>query len=216
MYLGALILLYRQLLVATTQSQQICSTGKIPFFANEEARRFRDECTLASQQIARLLGLISFDGTLTKRCWIVIYWSFTAATILLFSATTKIVDGQSEGVDCDLAYAKDCLAKLDLCRTFEPLAARYLQTLRPIYDALRQVHQRLVGRSKASIWNLVSADPSQMSPPISVPSQEMGPISEKLVLLINDPFGRKQGLPGDGSMRRVLNADGSCSVFWWK
>jgi hypothetical protein len=36
-----------------------------------------------------------------------------------------------------------------------------------------------------------------------------------LSLLLTDPFGRKQ-VAGDGSMRRLLNADGSCSVFWWR
>jgi hypothetical protein len=35
-------------------------------------------------------------------------------------------------------------------------------------------------------------------------------------VLLTDPFGRTQGQPDDGSMRRVLNDDGSCSVFWWK
>jgi hypothetical protein len=216
MYLGALVLLYRQLLVATAESQQTDGAALNPNFSIAESRMYRDECALAAQQMARLLGLISFDGTLTKRCWMTIYWSFTAAVVLLFSATTKLVDGQTGGVDGDLTYSKACMDKLELCRNFEPLAARYLETLWPSYDALRKMHQSMIARSKTSIFNLLQADPGQLSPPITISKQEISPISEKLSLLLTDPFGRKQGLPGDGSMRRVLNADGSCSVFWWR
>lgn len=185
-------------------------------FATSNARGYRNECATAAQQIARILKLIHFDETLTKRCWLLIYWSFSAAIVLLFSATTKLVDGEPHGVGADLAYAKVCIDILEPCRSFEPIAARFLDTLWPSYDALRDVHQRMIGRSKTSIFALLQADPSQLSPPIMVSKQEMFPISEKLSALLTDPFGRKQGLPDDGSMRRLLNADGSCSVFWWK
>jgi hypothetical protein len=71
MYLGALVLLYRQLLVATAEAQLvdgIASTlNNIP--ANE-VKMYRHECAMAAQTIARILGLIAFDGTLTRRCWI--------------------------------------------------------------------------------------------------------------------------------------------------
>jgi hypothetical protein len=216
MYLGALVLLYRQLLVATAESQLIDGAAYNLNFSVNDARRYRNECAVAAQQIARILGLISFDGTLTKRCWLIIYWSFSSAVILLFSATIKLLEGQSDGVDADLAYAKACMDMLEPCRSFEPIAARYLDTLRPLYDSLHDVHRRIVGRSKTSIFALLEADPSQLSPPISVSQQEIGTISEKLSALLTDPFGRKQGLPRDVSMPRLLNADGSCSVFWWK
>jgi hypothetical protein len=84
-----------------------------------------------------------------------------------------------------------------------------------LYDSLRDKHQRMVGRSKTSIFALLQADPALLSPPIALSKDEMGPICEKLSVLLTDPFGRKQILD-DGSMRRALNADGSYSVFWWK
>jgi len=105
---------------------------------------------------------------------------------------------------------------LEPCRSVEPVAARYLDTLWPLYDALRDVQQRMIGRAKTSIFSLLHPDPDRMSPPLTVSKVEMGPISEKLSLLLTDPFGLKQNFTGDGSMRRLLNADGSCSVFWWK
>jgi hypothetical protein len=127
-----------------------------------------------------------------------------------------MLDGQSEGVETDLNYAKVCMDILELSRIAEPVAARYLDTLWPLYDALRDKHQRMIGRSKTSIFALLQADPALLSPPIAVSKDEMSPICEKLSVLLTDPFGRKQSVPDDGSMRRLLNADGSCSVFWWK
>lgn len=144
------------------------------------------------------------------------YWSFTASIVLLFSATSKMLDGEPESVEGDLNYAKGCMDALEPCRMFEPVAARYLDTLWPLYDTLRDKHQRMIGRSKTSIFALLQADPALLSPPIAVSRDEMGPICEKLSVLLTDPFGRKQNMSDDGSMRRVLNADGSCSVFWWK
>ncbi|KAF1838467.1 hypothetical protein BDW02DRAFT_594716 [Decorospora gaudefroyi] len=215
MYLGALVLLYRQLLVATAEAQ--LTDGTAPNLNNilaDDVKMYRHECAVAAQNIARILGLISFDGTLTKRCWIIIYWSFTAAVVLLFSATTKLLDGQPEGVDIDLDYAKSCMDMLEPCKPCEPVAARYLDTLWPLYDHLQDVHRRMVGRSKTSIFAILQSDPSLLSPPVPVSKQEMGPLSEKLTVLLTDPFGRKQSM--DGTRRRILNRDGSCSVFWFR
>lgn len=215
MYLGALVLLYRQLLVASAEAQLIDSTpSPLNNISVEDVKRYRQECAMAAQNIARMLGLISFDGTLTKRCWIIIYWSFSAAICLLFSATTKLMDGQVDGVEADLAYAKSCMDMLEPCKPCEPVAARYLDTLWPLYDHLLDVHRRMVGRSKSSIFAILQPDPSLLSPPVPVSKQEMGPISEKLTMLLTDPFGRKQAT--DGTQRRILSNDGSYSVFWFR
>jgi hypothetical protein len=71
MYLGALILLYRQLLVATAETQLSHDSTWELNISGTEARRHRDECAVAAQQIARILNVISFDGILMKRCWLI-------------------------------------------------------------------------------------------------------------------------------------------------
>jgi hypothetical protein len=70
MYLGALILLYRQLLVATAETQLTDGIAWSTNIPEHDARRYRDECAIAAQQMARIIDLIAFDGTLTKRCWL--------------------------------------------------------------------------------------------------------------------------------------------------
>jgi hypothetical protein len=71
MYLGALVLLYRQLLVAAAQVRLHQDQSWTFDLSLEETQKYRDECVIAAQQMARILGLISFDGTLTKRCWLI-------------------------------------------------------------------------------------------------------------------------------------------------
>jgi hypothetical protein len=107
---------------------------------------------------------------------------------------------------------------LECCRHHEPLADRYLNIIWPLYDHLRDIHQRILGRVKTSIFSLLVADPNTISPPIPVSKAEMGPISEKLSILLTDPFGRKQKVEnGETSLgRRVLSQDGTCLLFWWK
>jgi len=72
MYLGALVLLYRQLLVATAEAQLIDGTASsLNNLSVDDVKLYRQQCATAAQNIARMLGLIEFDGTLTTRCWIV-------------------------------------------------------------------------------------------------------------------------------------------------
>lgn len=71
MYLGAVILIYRQLLVATAEGQLTDGAANSLTFSGHDAWRFRNECAVAGQTMARILRLIAFDGTLTRRCWII-------------------------------------------------------------------------------------------------------------------------------------------------
>lgn len=143
------------------------------------------------------------------------YWAFTACVALLFSATTKLLDGLPDTVEHDLTFAKACMDILEPCRSHEPIADRYLKIVWPLYDHLRDMHQRIRGRVKTSIFSLLQADPNTISPPLPVSKAEIGPISETLSMLLTDPFGRKQD-EGNTSARRVLREDGSCVTFWWK
>ena len=70
MYLGALVLLHRQPLVTAAETNPNNGAVRSLQFPVEDAQRCRNECAMAGQQIARILQLISFDGTLTRRCWL--------------------------------------------------------------------------------------------------------------------------------------------------
>jgi len=101
---------------------------------------------------------------------------------------------------------------LEPCRRRDAMADRYLNIAWPLYDHLRDIHQRVAGRVKTSIFSLLQADPNQLSPPIPVSAEELGPISQELSSLFLDPFGRK----GSNGKLRAGQQDGSHEVFWWK
>ncbi|KAF2492338.1 hypothetical protein BU16DRAFT_620722 [Lophium mytilinum] len=156
-YLGALILLYRQSLIAASQVQSSKDSYRCTLdLSLKEIQNYREECVIAARQIARILGLIDFDGTLTKRCWLIIYWFFTACIVPLFSAVSKMLDGTQEGIAEDLTYANGCLETLQDCRGYEPVAERYIQPLLPIYESLRSVHSRTIGRAKPAYFPFYS------------------------------------------------------------
>lgn len=73
MHLGAVVLLFRRQLVATTEAH-LQDSGEWPKdLSVADANKCRDECAAAGQQVARILRLLSFDGTLTTRCWLIMY-----------------------------------------------------------------------------------------------------------------------------------------------
>lgn len=69
MYLGARILLYRQPLVSEAEMHLLPETRNREF-PIVDTSKYIDECAQAGQQMARILRTMRFDGTLCKRCWL--------------------------------------------------------------------------------------------------------------------------------------------------
>jgi hypothetical protein len=69
LYLGAVIFLYRRLLVVGDEAGQ---TGKwVLNMDKSEFLKYQSRCETAAQQVARVLGLLKFNGACTLRCWLV-------------------------------------------------------------------------------------------------------------------------------------------------
>lgn len=215
MYLGARILLYRQPLVSEAETHLLPENRNLAFPVVDTSTYIK-ECAQAGQQMASILRTMRFDGTLCKRCWLLIYWAFSASIVLLFVATIRLVDGFLEDVEAYLTSAKSCLEILEPCREFEPIAKRYLEIVSPLYTSLRDIHHRCRGKARTSISMLLQAEPNTASPPVPINKEEVQPTLAILCGLITDPFGRLQGALGNMEGRRILNGDGSYSVFWWR
>jgi hypothetical protein len=91
MYFGALILLYRQLLVATAENQITGGAAPRLNLSAEDTQRYRTECAVAGQSIARVLIVISGDGTLTRRCWLIMYVPMHLAYCFSSSNTPQLL-----------------------------------------------------------------------------------------------------------------------------
>lgn len=135
----------------------------------------------------------------------------------------------------DFAYAKVCADTLCACSTAEPVAAKYLAVIQPLYDALVDKRQRLQ-YEKADVANALlhekfrrSSAPlstaqshaefpgvsSQPQPAAEPRDEEIISIVKKLSELLADPFslGLKAKIQG---VRETSNGVGTYSVLWWK
>jgi hypothetical protein len=105
---------------------------------------------------------------------------------------TKLLDCSTDGAGENISHAKDCLDMLESCCSHEVITNNGMAVLRPLYNSLRDVHQRMVGRAKTSIFSLLQpTDSNQLSPRIPLSKAEMQPIVENLAEILTDPFGRK-------------------------
>ncbi|KAF1983306.1 hypothetical protein K402DRAFT_176946 [Aulographum hederae CBS 113979] len=227
LYLGAITLLYREpLLLAEKRRQSLPSPVPV---AQQGVLEYQQRCSMAAQQIARILGLISFDGVMTFRCWLTVYWAYTAATILLFMAAQKMLDRMIDGIDDDLLYAQACLEKLSAASPREHVAAKFASLVQPLYDGLLFLRQSKlqddedVHRSAYSYAcsgdeasnELKAQTLAQQETNEQVYYQQTVGIAEKLAGLLKDPFGRTINA-SEGGRPDIPTSDASTSVFWWR
>lgn len=68
LYLGAVILLYRQLVVAADEDQQ---SGQWTLGVDQkELHKYQAGFEMAAQQVARVLTVVDINGYCTLRCWL--------------------------------------------------------------------------------------------------------------------------------------------------
>ncbi|OJD34784.1 hmg box protein [Diplodia corticola] len=228
-YLGAIISLYRQLLLQACEAR-IHSKWDLDM-PYSQVQSYRARCSIAAQQMTRMMQLISWSGAMTRRCWVMIYWAFQSSTVILFGIGQQMMD-QRPPIEEDFAYAKVCADILCACSKVEPVAAKYLAVIQPLYDALADKRRRLQRRTAdMAIESTLlpcaalpqSCSPhmdsqgvcSQTPPTAETADAEIISIVKKLSDLLADPFslGLKAKIQG---VRETRNGVGTYSVLWWK
>lgn len=69
LYLGAVTLLYRQLVVAADEDEQ---AGQWTLGVNQrDMHKYQAGCEMAAQQITRVLSVMDLNGYCTLRCWLI-------------------------------------------------------------------------------------------------------------------------------------------------
>ncbi|KAK8177857.1 hypothetical protein IWX90DRAFT_422134 [Phyllosticta citrichinensis] len=159
-YLGAIISLYRQVLLNASNAR-IQSRWNLDV-AYTQVQDYRARCSMAAQQMTRIMSLIDFTSFMTRRCWVLIYWSFHSCTVILFNSAQQILDGDhnTAHLTADLASAKLCIDTLDNCAQAEPVAAKHLALIQPLYEALAKHHQQ----NRATTATSTSAPTSYFQP----------------------------------------------------
>jgi hypothetical protein len=176
LYLGAVTLLHRRLLVHVAE-MRLLGSGLVPL--TDEIKGYHDYCLLTSQQAARVAKIIMEDGTLPKQCWVAVYQTFSASCILLFFIAQKLLHRNHDRLDDDFAYADNCIELLEWCSSIETLAARYISIVRPLFDQLKTLYVQ------GSVMLVSPGSPTLVR-------EDVLPLAKQVNRVLIDPYGAVQ------------------------
>ncbi|KAI1622892.1 hypothetical protein EDD37DRAFT_446928 [Exophiala viscosa] len=113
-YLGALLLLYRRHLFYLSTTHQDVSwqlDGDM-----DEALAYAEDAVAAALHSALLLRSLMSERAMFKRCWLIIYQSFSACTVLLFHVAQKRLHGARPAeYEEEVSHAESCLDTFEYC-----------------------------------------------------------------------------------------------------
>ncbi|KAK7954150.1 hypothetical protein PG988_014844 [Apiospora saccharicola] len=199
LYLGGMMLCYRRIAAQITQPMQ--QSRQIPFPEGEMTLLFDhcEEAVVAAATSARILRLLLDDNGVFKRCWLIIFQSYTSCVILLHCVAQKqahnfVVQQWQE----ELMKAAHCLRVLEFCGTLDPVARQFHHELSAIH---RLLDQTLPGvnpeGTTAELVNLPAAE-QPLSPAsqgrylLTIPPNadpDRAQLSAALLGMLCNPFG---------------------------
>ncbi|KAH7060963.1 hypothetical protein BKA63DRAFT_224614 [Paraphoma chrysanthemicola] len=104
----------------------------------ESLIRVEEQCVLAARQSARVTSLLQIDNLIRSHCWVSIYTSFTACSVLLLSASQKLLQLCGEEASQELSYAAPHLSALSFCGYDNSIARRLAGQLQIIFNDIRE------------------------------------------------------------------------------
>ena len=99
---------------------------------------FAERGVVAVENSARFLSLLSSEDGVFKRCWVVIFQSYSSCVVILHSAVQKQLHGfgRREWQEDLLELAKTCLSLLEFCGSVDRVAYKFHQKLTKLYDTV--------------------------------------------------------------------------------
>ncbi|KAG8415917.1 hypothetical protein J3459_013976 [Metarhizium acridum] len=136
LYLGAIMLLYRRVATQFLQSFAVGGlNGSLHLHPREAFVQQSAEAVLAASTSSRIVKLLLDDGGVFKHCWLVIFQTYTACTILLHSVVQKQLHSfEPSRWQDDLDRAEDCLAVLGFCGSQDRIAEQFHAQLEAIFQ----------------------------------------------------------------------------------
>jgi hypothetical protein len=173
--LGALLLLYRRHLFYLSTRQQGGPWGLDGDV--DEALHYAEDAVDVATHSARIVHLLLSEKAIFRRCWLVIYQSFSACAVLLFYvAQTRLHGAPGAQYEEELSQAEACLAALDFCAQGDTVARGYHSMLSFYYNALKASGD---GTPKSSADGSDTTDGTDSSSNNS--DRRTEPLSEQLV-----------------------------------
>ncbi|EFY87103.1 putative nitrate assimilation regulatory protein nirA [Metarhizium acridum CQMa 102] len=136
LYLGAIMLLYRRVATQFLQSFAVGGlNGSLHLHPREAFVQQSAEAVLAASTSSRIVKLLLDDGGVFKHCWLVIFQTYTACTILLHSVVQKQLHSfEPSRWQDDLDRAEDCLTVLGFCGSQDRIAEQFHAQLEAIFQ----------------------------------------------------------------------------------
>ncbi|RSL64861.1 hypothetical protein CEP51_013091 [Fusarium floridanum] len=138
LYLGTRMLLYRRI---ASQFVWPSPTDDESNVAKESYEDYllshADQAITAARQSSRILGLLQAEKGIFKKCWLIIFQSYTSCVVLLHCVAQKqIHQFPRSSWEDDLAQARMCLDVLSFCSTLDSVALKFRDCVVPIHDKL--------------------------------------------------------------------------------
>ncbi|KAH7115477.1 hypothetical protein B0J13DRAFT_208187 [Dactylonectria estremocensis] len=186
LYLGTTMLLYRRIASQFVRSSGIDHGQDVlrkPF--ENTFLSYADQAMTAARHSARILSLLQAEQGIFKRCWLIIFQSFTSCVVLLHSIAQKQVHLFSRSYwEDDLVQARICLDILSFCSTTDSVALKFQDCLVPIHDKLASYIHPATSTSTPQ-------NPSSLNYILRVPKTsdaDRVSLSLKLLIMLCQPF----------------------------
>ncbi|GAB7353153.1 hypothetical protein MBLNU459_g3687t2 [Dothideomycetes sp. NU459] len=127
--LGAWMLLYRRL-----ASQDVTISTKA---AQDKLVEYADEAIIAAEQSARILALLQTEDGIFQRCWICVFQSYSAGTMILYGVVQKYLSGRGDKFDTEIDRATQCISILSYCGTSDTVAQQFHDILAPFLQTIK-------------------------------------------------------------------------------
>lgn len=154
--------------------------------------KYVTEGICAARSSARMLETLLDAELLIKRCWLIIYHSFTAAVIILHGIAQVGLSNRSNQIfTSDLELVHSCLRLLAFSAEIDAVAEHFFLSLTPYYDYL--VAQ--LGEGRLPLSSSLNFVPHAQTGPYSSPTDTKS-AAEFLFDLVQKPFGEPDPVRG--------------------
>ncbi|GAW22559.1 hypothetical protein ANO14919_120990 [Xylariales sp. No.14919] len=190
LYLGANMLLFRRIAFQTLRLSNNHTLLPAPWqLSQHQYLQHADRALLAASSSAKIIKIMMDGNDVFKRCWIIIFQSYTSCLILLHDTTKKMaLSTRHSTYEENLQNIQHCLKALDFCSSQDPVAARFHETLLPLYRSLMEKYANQP--ESPAMSNAGTGDQDPPNPEASYgPNQPLEKLSNDLLAMLCRPFG---------------------------
>ncbi|THW11294.1 hypothetical protein D6D24_07307 [Aureobasidium pullulans] len=163
LYLGAITLFYRR----TASLLARLEPDRVPAISQAfDMEKLAHDSVVAARQTASILGLLLSQGGIFERCWIVLFQSHVAATILMHEVARNNLREQASSTtihDDTLHRIDTCMKVVAICAKVDSVARMFKHKLQPYYAKISAVYHDPVSAAQTGLdWKQLESELSYL------------------------------------------------------